>query len=66
MPSDNGKDALTLTGSPLHYVRPPLFYFTYLFIYCFSEQLHNPAYRLESPPNLKHAPIKLAIYLPRR
>ena len=29
------KDASTLTGSPLHYVRPTLFYFTFLFIYLF-------------------------------
>jgi hypothetical protein len=54
-----------LTGSPsLRASTFVLFYFLiYLFIYCFSEQLHNPPYRLlESPPALKHAPIKLAIY----
>ena len=50
MPSDN--ESSWWTSSPLHSVRPTLFYFTFLFIYCFLEQLHNPSYRLlESPPN---------------
>ena len=62
------KDASTLVHPPsLRASTFVLFYFLiYLFIYCFSEQPHNPPYRLEFPPNLKHAPIKLAIYLPRR
>ena len=68
VPSDNGGDHHHKEGC-LYSVRPTFLYFTffvYLSIYCFPEQLHNPPHRLESPPNLKHAPNKLAIYLPRR
>ena len=50
------KDALTLTSSPLHYVRPTLFYSTFLFIYYFLEQLHNRPIASLSPHQTSNTP----------